>query len=216
MKKYYIFATQITNTMYISIITGDIVNSKKVNPQLWLPALKDVLHKFGKEPEQWEVFRGDSFQLEVKAENALEAALLIKSAIKEINGLDVRMAIGIGEKTYSTTKITESNGSAFVNSGECFDGLKKQKLEVKSPWEFFDIEVNLFLELLSNLVLDKWTPTSASMIKEMLQNAEFTQSDLALKLSKPQSNISVGLRRAGFEELKNVVKTYQLMLKRQC
>ena len=98
-----------------SIITGDIVNSKMNEPNVWIPLLKQALNLYGSEPKEWEIYRGDSFQLEIKPEKALEASILMKATIKTIKGLDVRLAIGIGDKTYNSEKITISNGTAFVN-----------------------------------------------------------------------------------------------------
>ncbi|WP_332910804.1 hypothetical protein [Algoriphagus boritolerans] len=43
------------------------------------------------------------------------------------------MAIGIGEKNYSGSKISESNGPAFVFAGEKFDRLKKRENQPRYP-----------------------------------------------------------------------------------
>ena len=72
-----------------AIITGDIINSREVEPNEWMPVLKKVLNKFGKEPKSWEIFRGDSFQLNTSPENSLEAAILLKAEIKQWKILDV-------------------------------------------------------------------------------------------------------------------------------
>src|SRR5690606_38464016 len=112
-----------------AVITGDIVNSSKVNPDTWLPKLKDVLNLFGNTPNEWEIYRGDSFQLIIKDPlMALKAAILIKASIKSIKSLDIRMAIGIGDISHSSQRITESNGPAFIYSGEKFETLKQDKL----------------------------------------------------------------------------------------
>lgn len=121
----------------VAIITGDIINSRNANPKKWLTILKKALSHSGGSPSTWEVFRGDSFQLEVKnPADALLTAIRIKANLKTVKGLDARMAIGIGEKGYSAPRITESNGAAFVYSGEKLESLKKEKqnLAVKSPW----------------------------------------------------------------------------------
>jgi hypothetical protein len=47
----------------------------------------------------------------------LVIVLLLKATIKQHKALDVRMAIGIGTIDYTSNKVTESNGSAFINSG---------------------------------------------------------------------------------------------------
>ena len=58
----------------IGVLTGDIINSRKVPPQRWLPVLKKTLSFHGKHPSAWEIFRGDSFQIQTDAEQALLVA----------------------------------------------------------------------------------------------------------------------------------------------
>ncbi|GGZ90994.1 SatD family protein [Algibacter mikhailovii] len=198
-----------------SIITGDIINSKETLPQAWLATLKLALNNFGNNPKQWEIYRGDSFQLEVPIQNALKAAFLIKAAIKQHKNLDVRLAIGIGEKTFSTPKITESNGSAFVNSGECFETLKKTTLAIKSPYKSFDDQINIMLEL-AQLTTNYWTSTSANLVKTALEHPQLNQKALAKKLNKTQGNISQGLKRAGYDELSKLLDYYKNEIQALC
>ncbi|GAL62059.1 SatD family protein [Algibacter lectus] len=195
-----------------SIITGDIINSKSSEPKKWLDALKEVLNQYGRQPKQWDVFRGDSFQLETAPEDALKAAVLIKSSIKQFKNIDVRIAIGIGEKTYTSDKITESNGTAFINSGECFDDLKKTTLAIKSPFEQFDLQTNIMFEL-ALLTINSWTTTSAKLIKTALENPELTQVELANHFETTQSNISKGLKRGGFDEISKLLNYYNAQVK---
>ena len=195
-----------------SIITGDIINSKSSAPKTWLNALKTVLNLYGKQPRQWDVFRGDSFQLETQPEDALHAAFLIKSSIKQFKNIDVRLAIGLGEKTYSADKITESNGTAFINSGECFDALKKTTLAIKSPFKTFDNHTNLMFDL-ALLTVNNWTPTSAKLIKTALEHPELTQIELANYFNTTQSNISKGLKRGGFDEISKLLTYYHEQVK---
>lgn len=198
-----------------AVITGDIINSRKVASGLWLEDLKKVLNVYGSEPKDWEIYRGDSFQLVLVAEKALEAVLIIKATIKQHKELDVRMAIGLGEMDYIADKITESNGSAFVNSGECFEELKKQTLGIKTPWAAFNSSFNLLFSFVL-MVADNWTSTSAEILKKALENPEFNQSQLAQSLNrKSQSSISASLKRAGYEELKNMIAFYKQQIQKQ-
>jgi hypothetical protein len=144
-----------------AVITGDII--LKVSSSLWMKDLKSVLNAYGNEPKDWEIYRGDSFQL-VLILLMLVIALLLKATIKQHKALDVRMAIGIGTIDYTSNKVTESNGSAFINSGECF-GLKKQTLGIQTPWSGFDETFTIILQLVV-LFADKWTTTSAEIIKK--------------------------------------------------
>jgi len=178
-----------------------------------MPLLKDILKRYGPEPTQWEIYRGDSFQLEVAPAEALKAAILIKASIKQVKELDVRIAIGIGDKTYASKKITESNGSAFVNSGKCFEQLKKNSLALKSPFADFDNQMNLLLEL-ALLTMNNWTPKSSEIIKAALENPNATQKKLAGLLNKTQSTISEGLNKTGYEAIMRMEKHYQKQMTR--
>lgn len=198
-----------------AVITGDIINSRKVASALWMADLKAVLNSYGEEPKDWEIYRGDSFQLVVEAVDALDIAFIIKATVKQHKLLDVRMAIGIGTIDYKAHKVTESNGSAFVNSGECFEGLKKQTLGIQTPWPVFDKTFNLILKLTA-MFSDSWTSISAQIIKEALENPSMNQIQLATVLNKKsQSSISASLKRAGYEELKNVIAFYKQEIEKQ-
>lgn len=194
------------------IITGDIINSRKKIPESWMVKLKETLSLFGETPKDWEIFRGDSFQLEILPKDALKACILIKSAIKQFKTLDVRLAIGLGDKTYAAKTITESNGSAFVNSGECFEGLKKQTLALKSNFKEFDITINTMLDL-ANLTMNSWSVTSSTIINTTLNNPNLNQKELAQLLGKSQSNISEGLKRGGYDEISKLLHYYNTKVK---
>ncbi len=192
-----------------AILTADIINSR--TQQNWLPVLKAVLNRLGDEPKDWEIYRGDSFQLEVKPTEALYSALLIKSAVKSLDGIDVRIAIGLGDKTHDGAKITEANGSAFVNSGTCFDRLKKQTLALQSDNTDFDTQFNLILEL-ACLTMDNWTPVSAQVFHQKLLHPQLNQTELSEMLGKSQSTISATLHRAGYDELTKMLQYYSQTL----
>lgn len=196
-----------------SVITGDIVGSRKIkNPEEWMESLKALFRTIGDEPKVWQIFRGDSFQLEVEdVENTLNVAIQIKATIKVIEGLDVRMAIGIGSKTYDAPKIIESNGDAFVHSGELFEKMKKQNLALKSPWKDFDQEMNLYIEL-GLLTMDRWTKNSAEIVSLSLKHPNATQKELGLELSINQGNVSNRQKRSGFEEIMKVEQRYRDLL----
>lgn len=198
-----------------AIITGDIINSRKVEVDLWMPKLKEELSKVGIEPKDWEIYRGDSFQVKTSPKNALEVAIKLKASIKQFKLLDIRMAIGIGSISYLSEKITESNGEAFINSGECFESLKKKRLAINSPWVELDASINLMLEIMG-LTIDSWSENSAFLIKKNLDNPNTTQKELASLLNKKQSNISSGLKRAGYDEVYKLINYYQNQISKLC
>lgn len=195
----------------IAVLTGDIKNSKDHKADIWLPVLKQALEHYGSEPSDWEIYRGDSFQLQTTPEQALEAAIFIKASIKQIRQLDVRIAIGLGEKSHTAAKITESNGEAFVHSGECFDQLKKQTLALKSQSTLFNETLNTMLSLAA-LTMDNWLPATATVVKTTMEHPEANQKELATLLGKSQSTISEALIRAGFDEVQKMIQFYRTQL----
>ncbi len=191
----------------IAILTGDIVNSRGEDPQSWQSDLKALFLEYGPTPELWEIFRGDSFQLEVPVEDSLLAAIRIKALIKQHKNLDVRIAIGIGKQDYKRDSITESNGEAYTNSGTCFEQLKKRRLAIKSPWRELDEEWNLYLDLAS-LSMNHWASKTAMILKVNLDHPEISQVELSKMLDRSQSTISEALKRAGFDEIEKLLKRF--------
>jgi hypothetical protein len=199
----------------VGIITGDIMHSKRVAPKVWLGALKTELKKIGSSPKYWEIYRGDSFQVEITDPlEALMVAIKIKASVKSIKEIDVRMAIGIGNKSHLSNTITEANGTAFVFSGEKFEGLrkKKQTLAIYSKWEEFDKEINLYLRW-AMIIMDDWSSNSAEIVKIALENPDKSQQALGKKLGIKQNAISSRLKRACYDEILALNEMYKAKLK---
>jgi hypothetical protein len=192
----------------IAVITGDIINSREGKTESWINLLKGTLNQYGNKPKNWEIYRGDSFQLSLSPEKALLAALHIKATIKQIKTHDVRMAIGVGEERYNASKITESNGSAYINSGECFEELKKQTLAIKSTNNELDQSLNIMFNL-SLLTTNNWSSIVSEVIKTAIENPKKNQKEIAQLLNKSQSSISEALKRGGFEEIMNMNEFYE-------
>jgi hypothetical protein len=113
----------------ICIITGDIVGSRKIKDS-WLLSLKTALKIVSDQNSKGEIYRGDSFQVEVEPENAIRAAAYLKACIRVNKPADVRMGIGIGDLKNKRKKLSESSGDAFINSGVAFDSLKQAKVNL--------------------------------------------------------------------------------------
>ncbi|MGQ1909774.1 SatD family protein [Marinifilum sp. RC60d5] len=194
-----------------AVLTGDIINSRKGDVTEWLNSLKTVLQKYGNEPKQWEIYRGDSFQLVISPEDILIAAFHIKASLKQTKNYDVRIGIGLGEESHSAYKVSESNGGAYVNSGECFENLKKRTIAIKSDHKDFDNTINLILSLIL-LTANSWSNTVAKTIKTSLENPDKHQKEIAKLLGKSQSSISEALKRGGYEEILKINNFYRAQL----
>jgi hypothetical protein len=185
-----------------SIITGDIINSRRQSTKNWIDGLKDLLGSMGENPAAWEIYRGDEFQLEVtNPQQALLIAFRIKAYLRTLQ-LDARMSIGFGDKTYDAGKISESNGSAFVRSGELFELLKKQKitLAISSSNPDFDAEMNLMLRL-GLTFMNHWLVQSAEFVKVALENPTASQEEIGHELGINQAAVSRRRKRAQFDLL---------------
>lgn len=205
----------------IAVVKGDIIASRKLaNQEKWLLPLKDLLSSWGQTPKNWELVWGDFFQIEFQQpEEALQRMFEIKALIKKIapldnrkriSTIDVRMALGIGTKSYTGQRISESNGSAFILSAQKFDMLKKENVTMglKSEWQDFDSEMNLYLKL-AGAFMNNWSVSSAELIEIVLRNPAITQDEMGAMLGIKQSGVSGRWHRANIDELLEVEKMYR-------
>ncbi|MCH7412289.1 SatD family protein [Belliella sp. R4-6] len=210
----------------IAIIKGDIIASRKLlDQEKWLQPLKSLLSKWGSTPEKWELVWGDFFQLEINdPQEALQKALEIKALIKKIepkdakklvSTLDVRMSIGIGEKTFAGKRISESNGPAYIYAGEKFEKLKKEKtnLAIQSPWQDFDNEVNLYLKLAGKF-MDSWSVSSAELAEIVLTSPNITQEEIGEILKIKQNSVSGRWNRSNIEEVLKIERVFREKLQK--
>lgn len=195
-----------------SVITGDIINSRGVSsPATWLTVLKEALAHIASGPKYWEIFRGDSFQVEVQDyRKAFRTTVYLKACLKEIKDLDVRMAIGIGDKTHEGATISESNGQAFVFSGELFETLKKEKrnLAIKTGVQETDDDLNLFFRL-GLIAMDNWTPNSAQIVKLSMDHPDLSQQELGDLIGIRQNTVSERQKRAYLDEIMALDRMYR-------
>jgi len=196
----------------ICIITGDIVGSRKIKDS-WLLSLKTALKIISGQNNKWEIYRGDSFQVEVEPENAIRAAAYLKASIRVNKPADVRMGIGIGDIKNKRKKLSESSGDAFVNSGAAFDSLKQAKvnLAIKTDSADFDEEINVLIKL-SLISMDSWGVVAAEMVKLALENNNLLQSELAAISGRTQSSVSEALKRAHYTEIMEMDRLYRKKL----
>ncbi|SDB24185.1 Sigma-70, region 4 [Flavobacteriaceae bacterium MAR_2010_188] len=200
----------------ISVITGDIIHSQRfLESNIWIDILKKSFSKLEISEGNWNIYRGDSFQIEIEdVSKALEASVYIKACVMTVKDLNVRMAIGIGEKTFDGENVTESNGTAFVFSGETLENLKAEKfnLKIKSRNKEFDEELNLYFRL-SLIAMDNWTTNSAEIVKLYFEHPEKLQKEVAAKLGISQNAVSKRQTRAYLDEILQLNEMYKKKVK---
>lgn len=197
-----------------SVITGDIIGSRQQTSKHWVEDLKKILSPFGETPREWEVYRGDEFQVEIKnPEEALWSAILIKAHLRALK-LDARMSIGFGDKTHEAEKISESNGSAFIHSGELFETLKKQKLTLamRTGDVAFDEKINLMIQLALTF-MDNWLAQQAEFIAVAIENPTLSQEELGQKLGINQAAVSRRQKRAQFDLVLQLDRYFRTQIK---
>ncbi|MGB2761735.1 SatD family protein [Maribacter stanieri] len=197
----------------IAIITGDIINSEDHPSSQWIDLLKNYFNQFGASPMNWEIYRGDEFQLKVTEKNALFTAIRIKAMLKSIKGLDVRMGVGIGLETYIGTGVTESNGPAYQRSGRNFETLKESKvnLSIATGDTSKDRTLNLMLRLALDF-MDDWSVVSAEIVTLALDYPQFSQKEIAQRLGIKQSAVSQRLKRARLDLVLDVLSYYKELI----
>lgn len=191
-----------------AVLLGDIIKSTKDTSSQWMLPLKQILLEYGKSPTDWEIYRGDEFQISMRPEDALLAIYKLKATMKSIK-MDVRISVGLGEVTYEAAKVTERNGPAFIRSGQLFESLKQKKLSlaIDSGNEHFDETMNILFRFAVS-VMDGWLPQSADYVLEKLKYPELSQSELGLRLGITQAAVSRRHTRSQIDLLLDLQKLY--------
>lgn len=182
----------------ICVLTGDIINSRGIKPDTWMSVLKNALETIEADTSKWEIYRGDSFQIELSdIEESFINAVYIKACIKTQHDLDVRIAIGIGEKSFEGTTVSESNGQVFQFSGETLEKLKQEKtnLKLKTSQPHLDRQLNLMFKLAS-VAMDNWTQNSAEIVKLAIERPDASQEDIGRSIDINQTAVSRRQQRA--------------------
>ncbi len=186
------------------MITGDLIKSRQVEDHgIWQEGLKFLFASMAPGPRFWDIYRGDSFQIELaNAADSFTLVMRIKAMLRSQKELDTRVAIGIGDKSFAAGSISQSNGSAFIHSGELLESLKaqKQSLAIRSPWREWDDEMNTYLKM-ALVIMDQWKPKTAELVSVVLQHPQKSQQEIADLLQIQQAGVSQGLKRAHLKEL---------------
>jgi len=219
------------------IITGDIVASQSIKSKVRQKLFSDIAVFLKEIKKTWindyETFRGDSLQCEVKSpEMALRVSLMIRAFFKGYlseeelpkaqanrveertkgyftTDFDIRLAIGIGKVDFiKKNKITASDGEAFRLSGEALDSLKQEqhRLVVKTFKKKFDEQLEPAILLLDALI-QKWTLNGAELVLYLLQNKK--EEEIAGLLNISQSAVNQRKKNAQWFAIEKLIQYFE-------
>jgi len=221
------FNRNMKKEQYYAVITGDIVNSTKLNKmerENVLKFIKDIFKKIEQEEGKitklqmnYAITRGDSFQVIIRnPQNILKYSILLRSGLrglfqKDISELcDARISIGIGSVDYWGETVSESDGSAFRYSGRNLDITKSKK---RFLIETFDKDLNkeleVYLILLDSIIKD-WTFSMAQIIFEKI--LEPKQLNIVEKIGISASAISRRLNSAHWDSIVVLLNRFETVI----
>lgn len=205
-------------TTTVAVLTGDLIGSRRLSEpqrQQLFRELNGYWHQYApslldSSPCDIQVYRGDGWQALVpKSEQAVNAAIFIRAAIKALNvvdGMDTRLGVGIGRvDSLNPAKLGDSNGPAFIRSGEALDSLATPG----PAWAFNHSQLkfqNIFLATcpIMDLAIQRWTKAeSAAVVGSLLglTQEEIAKHPLACKDdgdAPTRQAISDALKRIGW------------------
>lgn len=203
-----------------AVITGDIVGSRRIeNQQMMMQTLKETLHELkGQYGGSYEVFRGDSFQIEVpNAANGATVAIATRAnliAKSQDSGKlwDARVAVGVGNQGKAKKTLAESNSEAFILSGLALDEAKHdgERLKIETNYPPINEELNLLTKFVDNIV-ERWTQKSAQVTWYFLTYS-LTQEQIAKKVGIHQSSVSVRAKVADYRLVDEFISRYKKLL----
>lgn len=184
-----------------AVIKGIILNTEETDSESWIKNLSNLFKTVGKENKDWTFSHQNQFLLIIDAIQAFEFGLLIKSTLLSTKGLDVKIAIGIGELDDTNDQILDYAGEALKNCTSQFNELKKSNFAIKTSNEKINQQVKTVVDLVM-FITNHWTDKMAEYYKIAFINQQLNQKELAKLLHlKSQSTISSILKRAAYEEI---------------
>ena len=203
-----------------AIITGDIVDSTKLSLAerdimvKTLQNIPEILHPISR--ISMEIFRGDSFQIQIHDIAAsAKAAITVRAWLKSqpITGktpLDARLAIGIGEADYQSNSLSTSDGEAYRLSGRLLDKMQKARLEIATPWPTVNEELALATAFVDDIVTS-WTPNQSKIMLLLLQTSK-SHIELAQTLDISRQMVDKSLKASKEDLIESYLNRFKILI----
>lgn len=205
----------------IAIITGDIVDSTKLNlaeRDIMINALRaipEILNPISQ--VTMEIFRGDSFQIQIlDAVKAAKAAIAIRAWLRSQNAgaaknpMDARLAIGIGSADFQSDSLSTSDGEAYRLSGRLLDRMQKSRLEVATPWSKVNDELKLATAFVDDIV-SSWTQNQSKIMLLFLQTSK-SHSELAQELDISRQMVDKSLKASKEDLIESYINRFEQLI----
>lgn len=205
----------------IVVLTGDLVNSSKLDPNQVREALhvldtasRDIASVWGTSvprdraapssdhPARFSAFRGDSWQcLGPRPSLSLRAVLILRARLRTLGrAFDTRISIGIGKADLpDLPDLNTASGPAFELSGRNLDKMERAR-RFAIAWQTPPLEAPLVQAVfaLADEISRNWTPHQARTFGLRLGDRRLpTQESLAQTLDITQQSVAKQLSGGG-------------------
>jgi hypothetical protein len=205
-----------------AVLTGDIVNFTQLPDKDRLKLISEtesLLKSWANQPNEAEVFRGDSFQLilndvAIAVKKSIQLICWFKKHSDEKNKINVgsRISLGIGAIAYKGRSVLDSDGEAFHLSGRNFDKMANNELlSVKTADDSINEQIAIILTF-ANIVINQWTASQAEVIYMALD--DYTQNRMAEELGIKQGAVNSRLKLANWKTIHDGVTYITELIKK--
>lgn len=213
------------------VITGDIIDSTQIEINMraeLLSVIKDTVADIGKyinSKVEVEIYRGDSFQILISNPiEALRVAILVRLGIqyrtpqieknRSKNKWDARISLGIGDITFHSNSIVESDGEAYRNSGREFDQLgKNDRFAIRTPWEELNEELKVSSKF-ADIMINGWNNSQIEVNYHYLLE-QISQKELARKIFLSPQALSKRIIGSKVEAIELFIQRYERIIKKK-
>jgi hypothetical protein len=219
----------------VAVITGDMIDSRKLDkptrkriPDLLRSAVDALVPVIVEEHTEVDIFRGDSWQIllwkphrAVRACLFMRAFLLSQKLYDDLQAVQARMAIGIGEVDFvHEQRVSQSEGPAFQASGRLLDELSSRRralLDVRFTEEYDRSGAGATAQAAAafcSAAVRGWTPHQAVAVCGALRGQSQAETAQAWPGgSVTQQNVSKHLAEAGWDYIERGLRFTEQFLR---
>ncbi len=177
-----------------------------------IPSVVSIIEEVG-----MDIFRGDGFQIRISdASKAINIALAIRAYLRSNvvgsgdGALDARLAVGIGTLDFESDRLSTSDGEAYRLSGRLLDRMDRARLEVSTPWQSVNEELELTTAFADDII-SSWTPSQSKIILlSLLTNKN--HPELSQELGVTRQTVDKSLRASKEELIKAYIRRFEKII----